>query len=425
MTEQSNIVTASESASQAASKSAADMNEKGAAPALSTKAVKPATDLNVLAEETAAPKEPIVESKALPNAREPAAEIKPAKFGWNDSPFMPHGFQPRAQLLKTPKASVMITVEAYQKMRLYVEIAGKEVGWLGTVSLLEDDVFLIHDTFLLEQEVTAAETELSSEGQTRLVEDFLAEGEAGFDKINQLRFWGHSHVRMGTSPSYTDENTMRRFMDEGMEWYVRGIFNKLGRAEFTVYFFDMGLAFCDVPWCVIDQTTGKKYLERGRTAAGNGYYNRDHDAYGPTVIGTRPAYHRDTSQYYSPKPAVPPELVPSEELRPQIISEFEAKVTDRIYGFGFLTSWLAPDPEPVVRGDDSLTAEEREAARAGTKFDTTNSAGKVGVAGHNPNPPGHPSTDKTDSPVQPQSGHTVDNRFWLFRLWSWLFPAKH
>jgi hypothetical protein len=81
-------------------------------------------------------------------------------------------------------------------------------------------------------------------------------GDEGFDLLNKMRFWGHSHVRMGTSPSGTDESTMLRFRDEGLDWYVRGIFNKHGRAEFTVYFFDIGFAVCDVDWCVIDLATG-------------------------------------------------------------------------------------------------------------------------------------------------------------------------
>lgn len=77
-------------------------------------------------------------------------------------------------------------------MLLYVEIADKEVGWMGTVSRLENNCFLIEETFLLEQEgVSAVETEPSVEGCSKLADELLLRGEEGFDLINKMRFWGH------------------------------------------------------------------------------------------------------------------------------------------------------------------------------------------------------------------------------------------
>lgn len=306
--------------------------------------------------------------------------------GWNDSPFRPHNFQQRAQLMGKPAVKVLITPRAFQQMLLYVEIANKEVGWLGTVTRLSNDRFLIDETFLLEQEVTAAETELSVEGQNKLTEELLLNGEAGIEQINRLRFWGHSHVRMGTSPSGTDESTMRRFMDEGLEWYVRGIFNKLGRAEFTVYFFDRGYAICDAPWYVVDPTTGEN-LTPQRTYFGSGpcaqssysqpAYRQSGEAQpsekqaaeaGTTEgsAGTLPGQNDSQPQTLASRllkrqPDLPPLLVPSAELRQQVEAEFAAKVTERVYHvslFGGLFGGDAKEPQPTDKAEPKAPGDE-------------------------------------------------------------------
>ena len=181
-----------------------------------------------------------------------------------DAPFRPHHFSPRAEILAPPKCPrVLIGPDAYKRMLLYVELAPKEVGWLGLVKHLESGDFLIHSVHLLEQEVTAVETELSTVGQDKLCEE-LKRGKNLMEKIevvNTLRFWGHSHVYMGVSPSGTDEKTMITKGQDGaaigLEWYIRGIFNKLGVAKFDIYRFDRNYRFIDVPWAVVDPDTGK------------------------------------------------------------------------------------------------------------------------------------------------------------------------
>ena len=183
-----------------------------------------------------------------------------------DAPFRPHSFSPRAEILSPPKCPrVLISPDAYKRMLLYVELAPKEVGWLGLVKHLDTGDFLIHSVHLLEQEVTAVETELSTVGQEKLCEE-LKRGKSLMEKIevvNTLRFWGHSHVYMRVSPSGTDERTMitkgRDGAAIGLEWYIRGIFNKLGVAKFDVYRFDRNYRFIDVPWAVIDPDTGKVF----------------------------------------------------------------------------------------------------------------------------------------------------------------------
>lgn len=180
-----------------------------------------------------------------------------------DEPFKVHMFSPKVELLKrTPK--VLITPEAFKRMSLYVELGAKEVGWLGTAERTASGDFLITNTFLLDQEVTPTETELSVDGINALAMQLVEQGDAGMKALNELKFWGHSHVRMGTSPSGTDERTMERFGREGHPWYLRGIFNKRGRAEFTIYLFEEGLRINDAPWAVFDPVSGQTLTTRNR-----------------------------------------------------------------------------------------------------------------------------------------------------------------
>lgn len=270
-----------------------------------------------------------------------------------DAPLRPKHFSPRAEMLSfSPK--VLITPEAYMRIQLYVEIGRLEVGWLGTATQLPNGNFLIDQTFLLEQEVTGTETELSVEGQNKLVEELLTPGtDAALDRVNRLRFWGHSHVRMGTGPSGTDESTMMRFATEGMPFYLRGIFNKLGRGEFTIYYYDRGYRICDAPWAVWDPASKKIILE-GSEAGRYGYrgyqssqyrpsWKRDEDR-GTTVINRHPANQdaKGNEPWRSSQPwnsnsssgpafELPAQLIPSAELRREVEEEFAAKVTERSY----------------------------------------------------------------------------------------------
>lgn len=295
-----------------------------------------------------------------------------------DQPLNPHSFSPRVQFLsgtRTPR--VLISPIAYKRMQLYIELARKEVGWLGTITRLPDGDFLIDETFLLEQEVTPTETELSVEGQNALVNELLVKGDEGLEQVNQLRFWGHSHVRMGTSPSNTDERTMERWQTEGLPWAVRGIFNKLGRAEFTIYLYEQGYRICDAPWAVFDPATKRTLLDQRRGYFGGGYGGGGYHGGGYSG-GYRPAQEDRSrggafgsgttsggtssgyggwfggSPSYGPRPfEVPAELKADAALRNEISAEFAAKVSERLL-FGFLrgddeewaTTYPDKDPSP-------------------------------------------------------------------------------
>ena len=159
---------------------------------------------------------------------------KKKMFGTKDAAnFKPHYFTRRVRLLKNPPVpNIVITREAYAKMWLYVDIAPEEVSWVGTAKQLRNGDFFIHKIWLLKQEVTGTEATLTSDGLGDLMMDLINRDEEGLEDWDNVRFWGHSHVRMGTSPSPQDERTMREQGESLLPhpWFIRGILNKLRRA---------------------------------------------------------------------------------------------------------------------------------------------------------------------------------------------------
>ena len=163
--------------------------------------------------------------------------------------FVPHEFHPQIEMAKG-NPSIVISRQAFDRMRLFVRLVPVEVAWLGTVKELPGGSLRIEEVFLHRQEVSGGEATLTSAGLQDFAKELLAQGEAGVETWNAIRFWGHSHVFMDTNPSPQDRDTMEWIRDCGHPWFIRGIFNKLGRASFSVYYYTQGVQVHDVPWVV-------------------------------------------------------------------------------------------------------------------------------------------------------------------------------
>ena len=168
-------------------------------------------------------------------------------------PFAPHLFR-NAITYNRSIPKILITREAYEKMYHYVDCWDKEIAWLGSVAILPSGDYLIEEVFLPKQEVNAATCELTPEGLTELALELIAtRGETvGVDIVNRLNFWGHSHHTMGTSPSGQDDTQLRNFIGPGKDWFIRGIFNKDGRAEFTILINSLGIMINDLEWSIFN-----------------------------------------------------------------------------------------------------------------------------------------------------------------------------
>ena len=160
--------------------------------------------------------------------------------------FRPHGFRNEIKIGQG-KPRILLTPDVQEDMYHLVNIVDKEVGWLGSVEKIGND-YLIKEIFLLDQESSAATCEITEEGMSSWANEILSSRPDGMEVVNTLRFWGHSHVRMGTSPSGQDDAQMAIFSSTCEDFFIRGILNKYGRIEFTLYLYECGVIIEDCEW---------------------------------------------------------------------------------------------------------------------------------------------------------------------------------
>lgn len=111
----------------------------------------------------------------------------------------------------TTAPQVLITPQAFQKLRLYIDLCPMEIGGLGQVECHEPR-FLITDLFILPQKVSPSETELDPAAMLELLECCVSEGR---DPAS-LCLWWHSHADMDVEWSATDERTIETFPGDFM-----------------------------------------------------------------------------------------------------------------------------------------------------------------------------------------------------------------
>lgn len=136
---------------------------------------------------------------------------------------------PSVSLEKGKKAKVVFTDKAWNRMWALVSKADKEIGWYGVVEREDEKTFIIKDILLCPQQVdnTVVKTDdLEFSNWSNSLDD---------DTFNHMRFYGHSHVRMGTSPSGTDTNFQQNTLHNINDFYIFGIFNKNDAYWFNIF----------------------------------------------------------------------------------------------------------------------------------------------------------------------------------------------
>lgn len=124
--------------------------------------------------------------------------------------------------------------QAYDKMRLYVELCEDEIGWLGYVEKLPDEAgYVVTDVFLVEQEVHSTTTELSPDAIINYYNNLEEDKREEF--LKKCKLWGHSHVNMAPSPSGQDESQGEELSKDAEDFYIRLITNKKGDYNITFY----------------------------------------------------------------------------------------------------------------------------------------------------------------------------------------------
>ena len=143
--------------------------------------------------------------------------------------------------LLSPAPRIQLTPLAETKIWDIVQNCKYEAGWLGTVRSIPTG-YLIEDIYCLPQVVSGVFNSINPDGLKTLYRKLLDQGASGFDKLERLYFWGHSHVNMSEWPSSIDRKTMIEvFGPSQRPVVIMGIFNKQGNAWFSVYEFVNGI----------------------------------------------------------------------------------------------------------------------------------------------------------------------------------------
>lgn len=104
---------------------------------------------------------------------------------------------------------VLIAAQALRRLKLYIDLCPFEVGGLGTVEPLGENL-LVADIFLIRQQASHSDTELDPQA---VAEHLLRTVQEGKDP-SSLRLWWHSHAEADITWSDTDEETIEALQIE-------------------------------------------------------------------------------------------------------------------------------------------------------------------------------------------------------------------
>lgn len=142
---------------------------------------------------------------------------------------------PNVKLEEEEKIVIAFSETAEKKMYYLIQECEKEVGWHGLVDRTENG-FFVKDIIVFPQEVTGATVTSDDEKYPMWM---LSQPDEVYNKI---RFHGHSHVNMGTTPSGVDdtyqEQMIQQFLSSPVDennFYIFGIFNKKGDYWLNIY----------------------------------------------------------------------------------------------------------------------------------------------------------------------------------------------
>lgn len=190
----------------------------------------------------------------------------------------------------TPKPVVYMSAATYLKLLQFVLQCDKEIAWHGTVERNGYN-FFIKDVFLYPQRVTAVTVQTDDTKYTQWAEKLPD------DVFNKMRFQGHSHVNMGTTPSGVDTTNWNDFLQNLLDddFYIFMIINKSQDINLLIYDLANNLIFerADIAFKVyFNKETEisyikadmEKYLEKPAPTPSYNPYNSGGNRYGRDSI---------------------------------------------------------------------------------------------------------------------------------------------
>ena len=126
---------------------------------------------------------------------------------------------------------VLVPVDVYRQLRVYVESIKYEISGLGKV-FVSGQTITITELKLFNQTVSGVETHLDKRALGRFYDELMQADE----NIGDWRLWWHSHADMKTFWSPTDHATIDDFDNESKEdnWFLSLVTNRPGDLLFRV-----------------------------------------------------------------------------------------------------------------------------------------------------------------------------------------------
>ena len=142
---------------------------------------------------------------------------------------------------------VCFTEQVLAKFKGYVDNCSLEIGWLALVKIDAQGRYIVYDTLLPHQNVSAVTTDLMESGLQEVGEEILATRP---DEFNNVRCWCHSHVNMQVCPSGTDDSTFEQFY-ENCEYFIRVICNKKGDMRVDFVDLEKEIRYDNINWYIL------------------------------------------------------------------------------------------------------------------------------------------------------------------------------
>ena len=148
---------------------------------------------------------------------------------------------------QTEPPKICFTEQVLARFKAYVDNCDLEIGWLALVRKDSLGRYIVYDTILPHQNVSAVTTDLMESGLQEVGEELLATRP---DEFNNVRCWCHSHVNMQVCPSGTDDKTFEQFY-ENCDYFIRVICNK--KSDMRVDFIDIEneIKFENTEWYIL------------------------------------------------------------------------------------------------------------------------------------------------------------------------------
>jgi len=155
---------------------------------------------------------------------------------------------------------ILISRNADLWIRLLAEEHDEEIGFFGIVDEKKDGeeiVYVVREIFYPKHQlVTSGTCEISGKGEAEMGE-WLMDHRCDED-VGKIRFWGHSHHTMGTTPSGQDDQQALERMSTREAYVLRAICNKSGEMSISFYDYDRLLRFDDIQFDVEGDPTEDK-----------------------------------------------------------------------------------------------------------------------------------------------------------------------